>query len=111
MTKTISLDAVKFKPLRNNILVKPLQRLQSEIIEVVSHERLNRGLVVAAGEGRYWSDDRRSYSPNEVKVGDLIAYGEFEYTKHYENDIMYLCMSEQDVACIFDDVELTDVVR
>ncbi len=40
-----------FRPLQDFILIRPVKRLQSRILEVVSNEKYSRGLVVAVGPG------------------------------------------------------------
>lgn len=72
------------RPLRDKILVKPLDWEPSKILEVIRHGRPLRGEVVAVGPGSYpkryspardktW--DSKTFVPTQVKPGDIIELG------------------------------------
>jgi co-chaperonin GroES (HSP10) len=90
------------KPLRDKIIVKPERRLKSSIF-IQTAEADSLGEVVAVGP---------EAEAEGLKVGDKIAFGHIakdykdEYLKfeeYVENDVRYLKMSWQDVACIIED--------
>lgn len=92
-----------FQPLRDKILVKPIERVKSELIAVVMDEVDNMGEVVAVGPGE-WQQDK--FIPMPLKVGDKIRFGTMgndEYLKYYnyfEGKERFLIMSYKDVCWI-----------
>lgn len=99
-----------FKPLGDYILVKPLKRLQSKVVEVVSHEKYSRGLVVAVGPGERlkrksgYGLETGAIRPMQVKVGDWITYVDLDhiYPKHFEGGVEYRVLQDKDVTFISD---------
>jgi co-chaperonin GroES (HSP10) len=72
------------RPLRDKILVKPLDWEPSKVLEVVRHGRPLRGEVIAVGPGSYPKRYNRDYSktwdskqfvPLQVKPGDVVELG------------------------------------
>ncbi len=61
------------QPLRDRILVKPIERTKSDILAVIMQENFNMGEVVAVGPGEYDKKGRRV--PNPCEVGQKIRYG------------------------------------
>lgn len=93
-----------FRPLRDHILVLPVNRLghfgASRII-VVSDEQDTEGQVVAVGKGGIDEAGRRL--PMSVKVGDHVRYGNGSYLKFTKIDIKgvrHLVMREADICWI-----------
>lgn len=73
-----------FQPTQDFLMVKPLIRKQSSIIEVLSQEKQCRGEVIAAGPGK--ASKRGVIIPLDVKAGQVVAFGDgnFDfYPKHY----------------------------
>jgi hypothetical protein len=77
---------------RDYIVVQPLKVEHSTIIEVIEHTKPLRGIVKAVGPGHYpkrydhpdkhrrtktW--DSRSFQRTEVKPGDVVELGGYEY--------------------------------
>lgn len=95
------------KPLGDKIVVKPIPRVKSEILEVIMDEKDNMGTVVAVGPGKKVSADRRD--PMPIEVGAFIRYGTMgndeylKYQEYFENGERYLIMSWQDVCFIQED--------
>lgn len=89
------------KVLQDYILVRPLERKASSVIEVVLlHELPNLGIVVAVGPGK--ADKKGRVRPLEVRVGDTVRFGEFramfpEWRETPEGP-RYLILQENDVA-------------
>ncbi len=77
-----------FRPLRDHILVKPLDWEPSKVIKVAGDKRKPlRGRVVAVGPGcfcwRYNKDRSKRWEsavfrPTEVEVGDIVELGGLE---------------------------------
>jgi hypothetical protein len=82
------LESERIRPLRNAIIVEPLEWRPSEIIWVAYTGRPLKGIVRAAGSGTYpkcynaprgpyrnRSWDSKYFRPNAVKVGDVVELG------------------------------------
>jgi co-chaperonin GroES (HSP10) len=107
------------RPLRDNIVIEPLDWRPSSTIEVVYTGKPLRGVVKAVGPGRYpklyngpkgqrsKSWDSKSYRPTEVKVGDVVELGGLEIRGYLFQTIRWgakevIVCSEQDVAIVYD---------
>jgi co-chaperonin GroES (HSP10) len=107
------------RPLRDHIIVEPLEWRPSKTIEVVYHGKPLRGRVRAVGPGRYplkyngpkgkrtKSWDSKTFVPTEVKVGDTVELGGLELrgylhqTIRWGNKEVIMCR-EADVAIVYD---------
>lgn len=98
-----------FRPLAGYILVKPIQRLQSRVLEVISKEKYSRGLVVAVGPGERLknSHGQETYRRRAMLVspGDFVTletvglYPEIEldgarYRIHEDKDVAFISERE-----------------
>mgnify|MGYP000502920364 CR=1 FL=1 len=88
---------MKFRPLHDRVLVR---RLESEertaggiIIPDTAKEKPQRGIVVAAGNGK--KDE-----PVTVKVGDTVLYGKYAGTEITIEGQDLLIMRESDILAI-----------
>lgn len=82
-----------FRPSFDYVLIKPIKRVQSRVIEVVSYEKYNRGMIVAVGPGDYpkYDDEKRrglrnykaAFIPTEVKPGDFVLYVDMDSVPNY----------------------------
>ena len=88
------------RPLRDYILVKPLGRPQSDVIQVVSTERPNLGLVLATGPGK--ANKKGKIEPLDVKTGQTVRFGEFAFPEVQVNGVRCLMMQEADIAGVVD---------
>ena len=75
--------------LRDNILVRPIERKLSAIIETLNSETYNQGIVESVGR-----------DCQTVRVGDTVHYTQFAYHPNIEGNIM---ITERDVCCICTD--------
>jgi co-chaperonin GroES (HSP10) len=100
-----------FKPTQDYLLVKPIERKQSQTLEVISSEKYSRGLVVAAGPGKERKNSRGELTGKrkqmDVKPGDFITYGDplrgYDFWPKYEEDgILYRVLQQGDVCFISD---------
>lgn len=89
------------RPLRDGVVVEPIERVKSDIIAVVAEEKPNLGRVVAVGPGKRV---KGRIIPVDAKPGDTVRFGTDEgyltYTEFRENGKTYLLMSEQDICFI-----------
>jgi len=91
------------KPTQDYILVKPMIRKQSDVLQVISHEKFTQGLVIAVGPGKFGKKGKlRSLT---VKPGDLITYGDLNlgfdfYPEYEEHGITYRLLQEADICFI-----------
>lgn len=106
------------RPLRDNVLVKVLDLQLSDTLIAEWVGKPVRGVVVAAGPGRYpnvhkkgqrdgkdWRsvEDSPQFRPTEVKVGDIVELGGFDiggyaFTQIMVDNQLHLMVSEQDIA-------------
>jgi co-chaperonin GroES (HSP10) len=82
------------RPLRDRLVVRPLERKASEVIVVVNAEKYNLGEVVACGP-----------KADSVRVGDRIRFGTDEgYLTYPEwqaaNGERFLVLAEADVCFV-----------
>lgn len=93
------------RPTQDYIVVKPIERIKSAIIEVVMTEKPNTGEVVAVGPGIF--DKRGRRQPLDVKPGDKVRYGTAQdyltYPEYHEDGVRYLILQEADVCFINED--------
>jgi chaperonin GroES len=64
------------KPLRDRIVVRPIERVKSDIIEVIMDELPNIGEVLAVGPGE--RDKKGRLIPNPIEIGQRIRFGGME---------------------------------
>ena len=82
------------RPLRDRILVRPLERKQSDVVIVVNAEKFNLGEVIACGP-----------KADSVKPGDQIRFGTDEGYLNFpewiaESGEKFLVLSEADVCFV-----------
>ena len=64
------------RPLRDRIVVRPIERVKSDIIEVIMDELPNIGEVLAVGPGE--RDKKGRLIPNPIEIGQRIRFGGME---------------------------------
>ena len=112
--------SAKLRPLRDQLIVEPLNRVHSSVI--VTHEDTKplRGIVKAAGPGHYpkvydhpdkhrrtkmW--DSKVFHPTQVKVGDVVELGGadlggYSFQTLRWGDVDHIICREMDVSGIVD---------
>lgn len=88
--------------LRDRVLVKPIPRVLSSIIEVKNTEKFNLGTVIAVGPGGY--NKRGNRMPMDVKPGDVVRWGEFVFPQYTQDGVTYSILQEADIAAIVEQV-------
>lgn len=90
---------VKFTPLGERLIVKPLDEEQTTssgiILPDTAKEKPQEGEVVAVGPGRVTDDGARV--PMEVQTGDRIIYSKYAGTEYKDEGQEYLILRESDV--------------
>ena len=90
---------VKFTPLGERLIVKPLEEEQTTssgiILPDTAKEKPQEGEVVAVGPGRVTDDGARV--PMEVQTGDVIIYSKYAGTEYKDDGEEYLILRESDV--------------
>ena len=87
---------MRLRPLRDCIVVKPVPRVKSTILEVIMSEKDNMGTVIAVGP----------QAQDKIQPGSFIRYGTMgdneylSYQEYLEGDERYLIMSWKDVCFI-----------
>ncbi len=93
---------MKLQPIRDRILVKPLEEdtvtKSGIVIPDSAQEKPSRGLVIAAGAGRLL--DNGTVVPLVVKAGDTVLYGKYAGTAVKVDNQEHIVMKEDDVFAI-----------
>jgi chaperonin GroES len=93
---------VNLRPLRDKIIVRPIERVKSGIIHVIMEELPNTGEVVAVGPGE--RDKNNNLIPNPIEVGQRIRFGTMEeylaFPRVTSEGEEYIVMSWKDVCFI-----------
>ena len=110
---------LKIRPLRDQIIVEPLDVWHSDTLIVIEPTKPVRGIVKAVGPGHYpkkydhpdkgkrtkmW--DSKVFQPTEVKVGDIVNLGSPQGSRGYAfqtfmwGDKLHLVAREADVAVV-----------
>jgi co-chaperonin GroES (HSP10) len=87
---------MNLRPLRDRIVVEPIERVKSKILQVIMDEKDNMGTVVALGPE----------AAKHLESGAFIRYGTMgndeylKYQEYFEGDKRYLIMSWKDVCFV-----------
>lgn len=91
------MSKVNITPLADRVLIEPAEAEEKTasgiIIPDTAKEKPQKGLVVAAGNGK--KDE-----PLTVKVGDSVLYGKYSGTEINVDGKEYLMMRESDILAI-----------
>ena len=94
------------KPLGDKIVVKPIERVKSNLIAVVMDEKDNMGTVVAVGLGKKLSATKREVMP--IEVGQFVRFGTADeylnYQEYFEDGERYLILDWRDVCFVQENV-------
>ena len=90
------------RPLRDRIVVRPIERVKSQVIEVIMDELPNIGEVLAVGPGE--RDKKGRLIPNPIEIGQRIRFGGMEdylsYPRFEDNGEELIVMSWKDVCFV-----------
>jgi co-chaperonin GroES (HSP10) len=107
-------ETVTIRPLRDYIIVKPIEWRPSATIDVIHKNKPLRGTITAVGPGcypkRYNKDrtktwDSQAFRRTEVKVGDTVELGGLEIGGYLFPEIMigntvHVIAREEDVCAV-----------
>ncbi len=119
-TNTFIAASANVRPLRDQIVIEPLQWKPSTIIAVEWHGKPLRGVVRAVGPGCYpkkydgpkgkrtKSWDSKHFRPCDVKVGDVVELGGLEIRGYLFTTFMWgttecVICREADVAIVVEE--------
>jgi len=92
------------RPLRDRIVVRPIERVKSQVIDVIMEELPNIGEVLAVGPGEI--DKKGRLIPNPIEIGQRIRFGGMEdylsYPRFEDDGEELIVMSWKDVCFIED---------
>jgi len=93
---------MKFKPLGDRILVKPLEAKERTkggiVLPDTAKEKPQEGEIVATGDGKRSEDGK--VVPLSLKTGNKILYGKYSGTEITLDEEEYLIIKEEDVLGI-----------
>lgn len=92
---------VKFKPLGDRVLVKPIERETMKggiIIPDTAKEKPMEGEVLAAGPGKM--ADKGERAAMDVKKGDRVLYGKYSGTEVKLDGETYLIIHQDEILGI-----------
>lgn len=93
------------RPLRDRIVVEPLDKPLSAVLEVIQHGREgkhHRGRIVAVGPSVKFDDGKyRPRGPYDAKVGDVIQFTDiFRFPTLMDGGEKRLLLQEADISAI-----------
>ncbi len=95
---------MKFKPLRDRILVKYSEEAEKSAgglyIPDSAKEKPQKGEIVAVGPGRITDDGK--LQKMEVKAGDMVLFDKYSGSKITMDNVEYLIIREDDVLGILE---------
>lgn len=95
---------MNFKPLGDNLLVKPLQQEEVTrsgiVLPNASEKKPEKGEVVAMGSGKKLENG--TTNPMSVKVGDIVMFKTYSPDEIKLNDEKMLIISESDILGILE---------
>lgn len=87
------------RPLRDYLVVRPLDDAQAGLVQVVRNGRPRRGEVLAAGPGK--RTERGVLKSLDTRVGDVVQFTDvMTYPHFYEGHTKLLIIQEADVCAI-----------
>jgi len=93
---------MKIRPLRDNILIKPIEETTSKggiVIPQTATEKPMEGLVVAVGPGK--QIEGRVVEP-QVKQNDRVLYGKYAGTEVKIDGDDHIIMREEDIMGVIE---------
>ena len=95
---------MKIRPLHDRLVVKRLEEERTSAGGIVTPdsatEKPSQGKVLAVGKGRV--NDKGEVRPMEVKVGDIVLFGQYAGTTQKVDGEELLIMREDDVLGVIE---------
>ncbi|HYA26761.1 MAG TPA: co-chaperone GroES [Thermodesulfovibrionales bacterium] len=93
---------MKFKPLRDRVLVKYSEEAERTAgglyIPDTAKEKPQKGEIVAVGPGRVTDDGK--LQTISVNIGDIVLFDKYSGSKVTMDDVEYLIIREEDILGI-----------
>jgi chaperonin GroES len=94
--------SVKLTPLADRVVVRPLGREETTksgiVLPDTAKEKPQRGIIVAAGQGRRDDDGQRI--PLDVAIGQEVLFAKYAGTEFKLEEEELLILSEKDILAI-----------
>jgi chaperonin GroES len=94
--------AMKFKPLKDKILVKYSEESEKSsgglYIPDTAKEKPQKGEIIAVGPGRITDDGK--LQKMDVKIGDVVLFEKYSGSKITMDNVEYLIIKEDDILGI-----------
>ena len=95
---------MNIRPLHDRVIVRRLEEERSTAAGIVipdsATEKPNRGKVIAVGKGK--ANDKGEVRPMDVKVGDVVLFGQYAGSKVKIDGEELLVMSEDDLMAVLE---------
>lgn len=95
---------MNIRPLHDRVIVRRLEEERTTAAGIVipdtATEKPNRGKIIAVGKGK--TNDKGEVRPLEVKVGDVVLFGQYAGTKVKIDGEELLVMSEDDLMAVLE---------
>lgn len=95
---------MKFKPLRDRVLVKYSEEAEKSAgglyIPDTAKEKPQKGEIVSVGPGRVTDDGK--LQKMEVKVGDTVLFDKYSGSKITMENVEYLIIREEDILGVIE---------
>jgi chaperonin GroES len=95
---------MNIRPLHDRVIVRRLEEERTTAAGIVipdtATEKPNRGKVIAVGKGK--TNDKGEVRPMEVKVGDVVLFGQYAGSKVKIDGEELLVMSEDDLMAVLE---------
>ena len=97
------------RPLHDRLIIQRLEEGEQKIGGIIvpdsAKEKPQRGMVIAAGNGKAKDDGKRI--PLDVKAGDLILFGKYSGQEIKLDGEEYLIMREDEILGVIDGADAT----
>ncbi|MCK9532998.1 MAG: co-chaperone GroES [Gammaproteobacteria bacterium] len=95
---------MNIRPLHDRVIVRRLEEERTTAAGIVipdtATEKPNRGKVIAVGKGK--ANDKGEVRPMDVKVGDVVLFGQYAGSKVKIDGEELLVMSEDDLMAVLE---------
>ena len=93
------------RPLRDKVLVERIEEVKKTaggiIIPDSASEKPSQGVIKAVGKGKVDSNNGKLI-PTEVKVGDVVMFGQYAGNEIKDGEKTLLIMSEDEITAVIE---------
>lgn len=95
---------MNIRPLHDRVIIRRMEEERTTAAGIVipdtATEKPNRGKVLAVGKGK--ANERGEIRPMEVKVGDVVLFGQYAGSKVKVDGEELLVMGEDDIMAVLE---------